>query len=142
MLRPVSKAVSQVQLWDNMWNDEFVKSYRAFDRWGAETLPLAGEYFRQTVKELMFGNKLYTGELEIGGRRVDVGAITASFLHVVAEHDHIVPIEASRELVERVGSADKEQIVLKGGHVSLIAGPNAVRRLWPRLDAWLAPRSA
>jgi len=90
----------------------------------------------------MFGNKLYTGELEIGGRRVDVGAITASFLHVVAEHDHIVPIEASRELVERVGSADKEQIVLKGGHVSLIAGPNAVRRLWPRLDAWLAPRSA
>jgi polyhydroxyalkanoate synthase len=142
MLRPVSKAVSQVQLWDNMWNDEFVKSYRAFDRWGAETLPLAGEYFRQTVKELMFGNKLYTGELEIGGRRVDVGAITASFLHVVAEHDHIVPIEASRELVERVGSADKEQIVLKGGHVSLIAGLNAVRRLWPRLDAWLAPRSA
>ena len=38
--------------------------------------------------------------------------------------------------------ADKEQIILKGGHVSLIAGPNAVRRLWPRLDAWLAPRSA
>jgi polyhydroxyalkanoate synthase len=142
MLRPVSKAVSQVQLWDNMWNDEFVKSYRAFDRWGAETLPLAGEYFRQTVKELMFANKLYTGELEVGGRRVDVANIMASFLHVVAEHDHIVPLEASRELVERIGGADKEQIILKGGHVSLIAGPNAVRRLWPRLDAWLAPRSA
>ncbi|HEY8572904.1 PHA/PHB synthase family protein [Phenylobacterium sp.] len=142
MLRPVSKAVGQVQVWDNMWNDEFVKSYRAFDRWGAETLPLAGEYFRQIVKELFFANKLYTGELEIGGRRVDVGAIKVPFLHAIAEHDHIAPFEATRELIERVGSTDKEQLVLKGGHVSLIAGPNAVRRLWPRLDAWLAPRSA
>ena len=40
MLRPVTKAVGQVQLWDNMWNDEFVKSYRMFDRWGADILPM------------------------------------------------------------------------------------------------------
>ena len=142
MLRPVTKAVGQVQLWDNMWNDEFVKSYRAFDRWGAETLPLAGEYFRQTTKELMFANKLYTGELEIDGRQVDVANIKVPFLHVAAEHDHIVRTEASRDLTPRIGSADKQEIVLKGGHVSLVAGPNAVRRLWPQLDSWLAPRSA
>ena len=34
MLRPASRAASQVQLWENIWNDEFVKSYRMFDRWG------------------------------------------------------------------------------------------------------------
>ena len=78
LLRPASKLASQMQLWDNIWNDEFVKSYRAVDRWGNETIPLAGQYFRQTIKELMNGNKLYTGELEIGGRRVDVGNIKAS----------------------------------------------------------------
>ena len=70
MLRPSTKIASQIQLWDNIWNDEFVKSYRAIDRWGNETLSLPGEYFRQTIKELMNGNKLYTGELEIGGRKV------------------------------------------------------------------------
>lgn len=142
MLRPVTKAVGQVQLWDKMWDDEFVKSYRAFDRWGAETLPLAGEYFRQIVKELFFANKLYTGELMVGGKRVDVSNIKAPFLHAIAQHDHIAPYEATKELVARVGSEDKEEVVLKGGHVSLIAGPNAVRRLWPRLDVWLAERSA
>jgi polyhydroxyalkanoate synthase len=142
MLRPANKTTGQIQLWDNIWNDEFVKSYRAFDRWGNETLPLAGRYFKETVTELMAANKLYSGELMVGGRRVDVGDITAPFLHAVAEHDHIVPFDCSRELVARVGSADKEMVVLKGGHVSLIAGPNAVRRLWPRLDAWLAERSA
>jgi polyhydroxyalkanoate synthase len=90
----------------------------------------------------MFANKLYTGELEIDGRQVDVANIKVPFLHVAAEHDHIVRTEASRDLTPRVGSEDKQEIVLKGGHVSLVAGPNAVRRLWPQLDAWLAPRSA
>ncbi len=141
MLRPATKTAGQVQLWDNIWNDEFVKSYRAFDRWAAEMLPLAGRYFRETTKELMFANKFYTGEFEIAGRRADVANINAPFLHAVAEHDHIVPLECSRELVDRVGSTDKEMVVLKGGHVSLIAGPNAVRRLWPKLDSWLSVRS-
>ncbi|MDE2977533.1 MAG: poly-beta-hydroxybutyrate polymerase, partial [Acidobacteriota bacterium] len=36
---------------------------------------------------------------------------------------------------------DRQELVLKGGHVSLVAGGNAVRRLWPRLEGWLAERS-
>jgi polyhydroxyalkanoate synthase len=141
MLRPASRVAGQIQLWDNMWNDDFVKSFRGFDRWANEMLPLAGEYFRETVKELMFENRLYTGALVVDGRRVDVATIEAPFLHAVAEHDHIVPYAASRELVRRIGSKDKEEVVMKGGHVSLVAGPNAVRRLWPKLDAWLSVRS-
>ncbi|HRY04243.1 MAG TPA: alpha/beta fold hydrolase, partial [Beijerinckiaceae bacterium] len=50
MLRPASRAAAQVTLWDNIWNDEFVRGYRQLDRWGNDTLPLAGEYFRQTTK--------------------------------------------------------------------------------------------
>ena len=36
-----------------------------------------------------------------------------------------------------IGSADKEEVVLKGGHVSLVAGGNAIKRLWPKLVDWL-----
>lgn len=53
MLRPASRAISQVQLWENIWNDEFVKSFRMFDRWVTDILPLAGEYFRAITKDLM-----------------------------------------------------------------------------------------
>ncbi len=141
MLRPSGRAANQIQLWDNMWNDQFVESFRKFDRWANETLPLAGEYFRQTTKELMWGNKLYTGDLVVGGKRADIGNITVPLLHAVAEHDHIIPRKASEPLVQLAGSADKEELVMKGGHISLVAGPNAVRRLWPKLDEWLSERS-
>jgi polyhydroxyalkanoate synthase len=62
-------------------------------------------------------------------------------LHAMAEHDHIVPYPAAKPLIEHVGSQDKSEIVLKGGHVSLVAGPNAIKRLWPALDRWLGVRS-
>jgi polyhydroxyalkanoate synthase len=89
----------------------------------------------------MWENKLYKKELVLGGRLVDISKIRVSLLAVMAEHDHIVPYEAAKDLVGMVSSTDKREIVLKGGHVSLVAGPNASRRLWPELDRWLSERS-
>jgi polyhydroxyalkanoate synthase len=141
MLRPGARIAGNVRLLDNLWNDEFVKSFRMFDRWASDTLPLAGEYFRETTKQLMWGNRLLDGSMSVAGRPVDLSRITAPFLHVTAEHDHIVPSEASAPLIGMVGSADKEQVTMKGGHVSLVAGGNAIKRLWPALVEWLGERS-
>ena len=141
MLRPAGRAAANFQLLDNLWNDDFVKSHRMFDRWSNDMLPLAGEYFRETTKQLVWDNALFEGTMKVGGRPVALDKITAPFLHITAEHDHIVTTGASAPLLGLIGSDDKEQVVLKGGHVSLIAGPNAVKRMWPKLDAWLAEKS-
>lgn len=141
MLRPAARTAANVRLFDNLWDDEYVKSFRMFERWNTDTLPLAGEYFRETTKRLMWDNALLAGTMEVDGRPIDLSRITAPFLHLAAEHDHIVPREASAPLLDMIGSADKQEIVLKGGHVSLVAGPNAIKRMWPALAAWLAERS-
>jgi polyhydroxyalkanoate synthase subunit PhaC len=141
MLRPAWRAVGQAQLWENLWNDEYVKSYRMFDRWATAILPLTGEYFRCITKDLMWDNRLHEGTMSVGGHAVDLSRIKVPVLHAVAEHDHIVPYESARHLIPKVGSIDKEEVILKGGHVSVVAGPNAIKRLWPKLDAWLGGRS-
>ncbi|OAF03512.1 poly-beta-hydroxybutyrate polymerase [Bradyrhizobium centrolobii] len=141
MLRPASRTVSQIQLWENIWNDEFVKSYRMFDRWATDTLPLAGEYFRAITKDLMWDNRLFNDTMSVGGRAAKLENIKVPILHAVAEYDHIVPYDAAKHLIEKIGSEDKEEVMLKGGHVSLVAGANAVKRLWPKLDSWLGKRS-
>jgi polyhydroxyalkanoate synthase len=141
LLRPVSQVVGRVRLWDNMWNDEFVRAYRRFDRWAADQIPFPGECFRQVTKELQQQNRLIRGEFALAGRPVRLDRVEVPLLHVVAEHDHIVPYEAAKALVPAVSSADKTELKIKGGHVSLVAGANAVRRLWPKLESWLAERS-
>lgn len=141
MLRPGARPAQNLRVLDRLDDEEFVRAFRMFDRWNTDTLPLAGEYFRQTIKLLMWENRLLHGTLAIGGMPIDLSRITAPFLHVAAEHDHIVPRAASEPLLGMIGSADKTEIVLKGGHVSVVAGPNAVKRLWPTLATWLETRS-
>ncbi|MFM5885264.1 MAG: alpha/beta fold hydrolase [Novosphingobium sp.] len=141
LMRPANRTAGQLNLWTNMWNDEFVRSYRMFDRWAAETLPVPGEYFREQIKHLMWDNRLVAGTMELGGRPVDLGRITVPILNIVAVHDHVVQHAATGPLMTLTGSDDREEIVSKGGHVSLVAGPAALRRLWPHIDAWLGKRS-
>jgi polyhydroxyalkanoate synthase len=141
MLRPGARVAGNIRLLDNLWNDEFVKSFRMFDRWASDVLPLAGEYFRETTKKLMWDNQLLQGTMDVAGRPIDLAQIRAPFLHVTAEHDHIVPSAASAPLIDMVGASDKQQVTMKGGHVSLVAGGNAIKRLWPTLVEWLGERS-
>ena len=77
----------------------------------------------------------------MAGKPAKLGNIKVPLLSVVAEHDHLAPRDSTKPLLDLVGSEDKQEILLKGGHVSLIAGPNAIKRMWPRLNEWLAPRS-
>ncbi|KHK93543.1 alpha/beta fold hydrolase [Novosphingobium malaysiense] len=139
--RPANRTAGRMTLWNNMWNDDFVKSYRMFDRWAAETLPLPGTYFRELITRLMWDNALVNDTLDIADRHVDLSQITCPILNIVAQHDHIVSHEATRPLMEMTGATDRQEIVSKGGHVSLVAGPAAVRRLWPHIDDWLGVRS-
>lgn len=141
LMRPANRTAGMMHLWNNMWNDEFVRSYRMFDRWAAETLAMPGEYFRQLIKELLWRNALSERKLVIGGRLVDLSAITVPVLSIVAQHDHVVAQAAAAPLMEKVSSEVRDEIVSKGGHVSVVAGPHALKRLWPSIDAWLGKRS-
>ncbi|MDD1977585.1 MULTISPECIES: alpha/beta fold hydrolase [Pseudomonas] len=139
--RPAGNIAGQARLWDNMWNDDYVRRHRMMARFNDETLPLPGEYFRQIHQELGLKNSLYEGGLRIGGQEVDLKNLEASLLHIIAQYDSLVPPDCAQPLVARVGSRDKEELMLPGGHVSLVAGPAAVKRMWPRLDQWLGVRS-
>jgi len=139
--QPAKRPVGQMHLYDQLWNDQFVSHFRRMDRWSNDVLPLAGEYFRDTVKELMWANKLVKGGLEIKGKKADLNNIDVPFFHAVAQYDSIVPREASAPLAQLISSKDKTEVVLKGGHISLLAGASAKNRLWIPLDQWLSERS-
>lgn len=139
-LRPLQRSANQMRLLNNVENDAFVKAHLRFDRWAVDQLPVPGALARDMVKDFILDSRLLDASLALRGRRVDLAKIRVPFLHVAALYDHIVPAAASRDLIGLVGSTDKQEIVMKGGHVSLVAGGNAIFRLWPQLDAWLAAR--
>ncbi|MGA1288921.1 MAG: alpha/beta fold hydrolase [Rubrivivax sp.] len=140
-LRPFGKLAGSAGLLNQIHQPEVVRSHLRMGKWETDNLPFPGGVFRQMVRDFLRGNRLVAGTWEIGGRRVDLGTLRAPLLHLLAQDDHITPYASSRDLVRLAGSADKQEIVLKGGHVGLVAGRGAELRMWPALDGWLAPRS-
>lgn len=145
MLKPASNETSPIRyisLWQNIESDKYIEQFRAFDRWTQEHIDFAGQCFREVSRDLLNGNKLVAGGMEIDGVPADPATINRSFLGVAAERDHIVPLASARPVQGMIGGGDTDFIVLPGGHVGLAAGRGARKTLWPRVAGWLAERSA
>ncbi len=140
-LKPFAKLGGAMSLLNNAGNPEVVTSHLRMGKWETDNLPFPGGVFRQMVRDFVRGNLLVKGEWQIGGQRVDLGAIRMPLLHLLAQEDHITPYASAQDLVALAGSRDKQELIMKGGHVGLVAGRGAQTRMWPALDAWLAPRS-
>jgi polyhydroxyalkanoate synthase len=142
MLKPTMDVGTGVALWWNLWNDDYVKGYRALSKWANEYVGFPGGFFRQWIKDFYQENKLAKGTLVLGGRPVHLGDIHCPVLVVGAKQDYITPPACARALVDLVGSPDKTYMELPGGHISLIAGRGASVHCWPKVAGWMAERDS
>ncbi|MBI2766947.1 MAG: hypothetical protein HYX53_13685 [Chloroflexi bacterium] len=137
MINPTGDAKMQATLAENLWNAEWLRGYRAMNRWSNEWQPLPKQFFRQWVRHFYQHNELVRGELRVLGEKVDLGRITVPTLAIGATNDDIVPAASARALVDVIGSADKTFLELPGGHISVIAGRRAKNEVWPGVLKWL-----
>jgi polyhydroxyalkanoate synthase subunit PhaC len=140
-LRPFGKLAGAANLLNHIDSDDTVRSNLRMGKWESDNIPFPGGVFRQMVNHFLRGNELIKGRWLIGGQRVELSKIKQPFLHLLAQDDHITPYASACDLVRLIGSRDKQELILKGGHVGLVAGRGAQTRMWPALEAWLAPRS-
>jgi polyhydroxyalkanoate synthase len=142
MLKPVENFIGgNLRLLDNLDNPKVVESWHAMNTWVSDGIPMAGATFRQLIVEFYRENRLINGTLFLRGEKVELARLGASLLDVIAEDDHITPPCQSETVVEMVGSADKEVLRVSGGHIGIMAGSGAAKGTWPKIDAWLSPRS-
>src|SRR5215470_5404152 len=141
LLKPAMDLTTNLNLWWNLWNPEYVSGFNALNKWANEYLAFPGAFFRQWVKDFYQQNKLIRGELVMGGRRVDLRTITCPVMAVGAREDNIAPPACVKPLIDVVSTRDKEYVQLTGGHISLIAGRGASVHCWPKVSSWLAARS-
>jgi len=77
------------------------------------------EAAKQWLKDLYQDNKLIKGELELGGRKVDLAQLTMPVLNIYAQDDHIIPPPTSRALAGKIGTDDYTELGLPGGHIGV-----------------------
>ena len=103
-------------MFDNIEDPQFMSNYFAMELWINDNIPVAGETFREFVKELYQNNRLVRGEFLLGNRRVDLGRIICPLLLLMAKNDHLVAPASTEGIRPHVGSRDVESVVIDAGH--------------------------
>jgi polyhydroxyalkanoate synthase len=129
-----------VNLLEQLWNDEYVRSYQALNQWIHDHIPFPGQLARQMVELFVRRNQLMTGRVRLGGRQVRLDAITSPVLNVMAEKDDLVPIAAAEPLRKVVRSRDYQELRIPAGHVALVTGRLGRTRTVPAIIDWFARR--
>jgi polyhydroxyalkanoate synthase len=112
------------------------------EKWIADRPDHPGEAARQWLKELYQQNQLVRGEWHLGGRRVDLKAVTMPVLNVFAQDDHIVPPPTSRALGGAIGTKDYTELALPGGHVGVFVGGRSQKLFAPTVAEFLLKHDA
>ncbi len=141
MLQPTADVATYANLWQNLWNDEFVAAHQTMTQWSQDHIPFPGACMLQVVDLLSRDNLLATGRVPLGGRTVDLADITVPFVNIVGEKDHIVPPASNAMLTSLVGSAEADELRLASGHVGLVVGRTAQKRNIPAMVDWLLAHS-
>jgi len=140
MLKPMMKLQKQQALTSLLDNADKLLNYLRMEKWISESPDQAGECFRQFMKDLYQNNKLVKGELEVGGKKVNLKNLSAPLLNIYATEDHLVPPAATKPLNDLVGSTDKELYSFKGGHIGVFVGSRSQKELAPAVAEWLKKR--
>jgi polyhydroxyalkanoate synthase len=142
MISPLPGTIGPyVRLWDRLADPHFdVSGWQAMSRWVNDAVPFASTAYRQWITEFYQHNKLARGTLVLAGQRVRLERIRCPLLNVAGSADTITPRSTTDTILQLVGSEDKEELVLQGGHVGILVGRSASTELWPRVARWLEQR--
>ncbi|MFN8115286.1 MAG: class III poly(R)-hydroxyalkanoic acid synthase subunit PhaC [Bacteroidia bacterium] len=140
MLKPMMKLQKQQTLTNSLDDKDKLMNFLRMEKWISESPDQAGECFKEFMKGLYQENKLIKGELEVGGKKVNLKNLTSNLLNIYATEDHLVPPAATIPLNDYVGSKDKELYSFKGGHIGVFVGSKSQKELAPAVTSWLKKR--
>lgn len=142
VLKPLGNMVEKYVGMTDKWTDpEFMKNFLRMEKWVFDSPAQVGATLSQFTKDLYQGNKLIKGELELGGKRVDLKNINMPVLCAVAEKDHLVPPSASRPLMDAISSTDKQFMLFNTGHIGMYTSSKSRTDIIPSIIEWIKSRS-
>ena len=141
MLKPFQLNVEKyIGMADILDDEAKLINFLRMEKWIFDSPDQPGETFRQFLKDFYQGNKLIKGEVELGGRCVNLKDITMPVLNLYAEQDHLVPPASSIALKDYVGTEDYTVFSFPVGHIGMYVSGKVQKTLPPTIANWLKER--
>ena len=140
-LRPFDLSVRKyVDMVDLFADETRLQNFLRMEKWIFNGPALAGQAFREFIKQFYQQNALIRAAACIGGQTINLQHIRLPVLNVYALHDHLVPPESSIALKQHIGSTDYSTLEFPGGHIGLYVSKKAGKMIAPAVAEWLRAR--
>ncbi len=116
-------------------------NFLRMENWIFDSPDLAGEAYRQFMKDFYLGNKLVKGEVELGGQRVDLSSIKIPVLNIYAAQDTIVPPASTTALEKYIGSDDYSTQSYPVGHIGMYVSGKVQQTMPVAVADWYKARA-
>ena len=137
-LKPFKQGLSKyLNLFDNLKDECFVENFLRVEKWLYDTPVIAGETFRQWIKDIYQNNLFSKNKLVVGENRINLSNIKVPLLNIVADQDHLVSPDCSISLNKLVSSTDTNLMRFSTGHVGLIASGYSQNVVLPKIGNWI-----
>lgn len=141
MLKPLQLNVRKyLDLLDILDDEKQLRNFLRMEKWIFDSPDQAGEAYRQFMKDFYLGNKLIRGEVEIGGKHVDLGKVRMPVLNLYGDEDHLVPPQSSMALGQYVGAEDYTVRSFPVGHIGMYVSGKVQRELPTTISEWVRAR--
>ncbi len=137
---PVATVDKYVQFLEGAENPKFVSTFLRMEKWIFDSPDMAGEVFREWIRDLLQQNLLIKNQLVIAGRQVDLRNIKCPVLNVFGEKDYLSPPSSAKPLAQAVGSKDASTMAVDTGHVGIFVGSKSNKTIIPKIVEWIRAR--
>lgn len=137
---PVATVNKYIQFLDGVEDPKFVSTFLRMEKWIFDSPDMAGEVFREWIRDLLQQNLLIKNRLVLGGQRVDLRNIKCPVLNVFGKNDYLAPPSSAKPLSKAVGSKDVTTLGVDTGHVGIFVGSTSYRTIIPKIVEWVKER--
>ena len=142
LLKPFKQGMLKYMNFTKIENNKpYLENFLRVEKWLYDTPPIAGDTFRQWIKDIYQRNLLVKNKLMLEDQRIDLRNITVPLYNIAAADDHLVSPECSIPLNYHVSSEDQYFKVYPTGHIGLIASSYSQKVVLRDLASWLKDRS-
>ena len=142
VLKPLELTMDKyINMTDKMGDVDYMNNFIRMEKWVFDSPAQVGATLSQFIRDMYQDNKLLKGTLELGGKKVDLKNITMPLLCACADYDHLVPLSASRPLMDAVGSEDKTFVSFPVGHIGMYTSSKSQKLIIPQIVEWIKSRS-
>jgi polyhydroxyalkanoate synthase subunit PhaC len=137
---PVATVNKYVQFLEGAKDPKFVSTFLRMEKWIFDSPDMAGEVFREWIRDFLQKNLLIKNQLILNGRKVDLHNITCPLLNMFGEKDYLAPPSSAKPLSKATGSKDVTTLGVDTGHVGIFVGSTSYKTIIPKIVKWIKAR--